>query len=237
MDGGATFAGLLSAGAALVGYKQQKEDDSELVDDEEELERLRKNLGEACISACAAHSAITAAWGQPLSLFKAEGSQLQVQWLKVLEFAQALVEKAAELEDLADVYDAQLHLAITQHRSLRRTPVHVLEGKLDEISLLLTSQIPAVVFAKEANTHGDVTRLQSALAARCHQDSEAEGKSLTASEELPLAILQDRKLLGELWRVGPGRMEVLARAIARRTGRTPMPEGPTEYSSYVADYL
>ena len=55
-------------------------------------------------------------------------------------------------------------------------------------------------------------------------------------EELPLAILQDRQLLGvaplhrnpcftcssdagELWRVGPGRMEVLARAIARRTGR------------------
>ena len=35
-------------------------------------------------------------------------------------------------------------------------------------------------------------------------------------EELPLAILQDRQLLGELWRVGPGRMEVLARAIARR---------------------
>lgn len=40
--------------------------------------------------------------------------------------------------------------------------------------------------------------------------------SLKSMEELPLAILQDRQLLGELWRVGPGRMEVLARAIARR---------------------
>lgn len=60
--------------------------------------------------------------------------------------------------------------------------------------------------------------------------------SLKSMEELPLAILQDRQLLGELWRVGPGRMEVLARAIARRAPASPAKEVP-EYSPYVADYL
>ena len=165
LDGGATFAGLVSAGAALVGYKQHKGDDSELVEDEEELEHLRKNLGESCTSACAAHSAITAAWGQPLSLFRAEGNQLGAPWLEILQTAQALVEKAAELEDLADVYDAQLQLAIAQQRSLRRSPLLLLERKLDELSLVLTSQIPAVVFAKEANTYGDVAMKSHAMAA------------------------------------------------------------------------
>ena len=56
LDGGATFASLLSAGAAVVGYRQQKEDDLELVEDVEEVEQLRKNLSEAATSACAAHA-------------------------------------------------------------------------------------------------------------------------------------------------------------------------------------
>lgn len=51
-----------------------------------------------------------------------------------------------------------------------------------------------------------------------------------------MAILRERQLLGELWRVGPGRMEVLARAIARRADRADEGAVP-EYSSYVADYL
>ena len=154
LDGGATFAGLLSAGAAVVGYKQQKEDDSELVEDEEELEILRKNLNEATTSACAAHTALTVAWGQPLSLFKGDMS-INCNWaIEAVDMAKGLVELAAELEDLADVYDAQLHLAISKHRSLLRWPLRSLEAKLEEMQLVLTAQIPAVVLAKEAMAFG-----------------------------------------------------------------------------------
>ena len=39
MDGGATVAGVLSAAAAVLGYKQQKEDDIELVDQPPDLEQ------------------------------------------------------------------------------------------------------------------------------------------------------------------------------------------------------
>lgn len=132
-----------------MGYRQQKEDDRELVEDEEELERLRLNLSEATTSLCAAHAALTAAWGQPLSLFRREFVKDEGWPLEVVEGARDLVEKAAELEDLADVYDAQLQLAISQHRSLLRTPLRSLETKLDDLSLVLTSQISAVVLAKE----------------------------------------------------------------------------------------
>ena len=44
LDGGATFASLLSAGAAVVGYRQQKEDDLELVEDVEEVEQTMVTL-------------------------------------------------------------------------------------------------------------------------------------------------------------------------------------------------
>ncbi|CAJ1419170.1 unnamed protein product [Effrenium voratum] len=61
------------------------------------------------------------------------------------------------------------------------------------------------------------------------------------ARDFPLAILQERQLLGELWRVGAGRMEVLARVIARRSGQTPPAakegEESPNYSSYVHDYL
>ena len=159
LDGGATFASLLSAGAAVVGYRQQKEDDLELVEDVEEVEQLRKNLSEAATSACAAHAALTAAWGQPLSLFRGPVGMpqvMQVAWaVEAVEVAKELVESAAELEDLADVYDAQLQLAKSHGRSLLRSPLLRLEERLDELSLVLTSQIPAVVLAKEAFTLGD----------------------------------------------------------------------------------
>lgn len=82
--------------------------------------------------------------------------QVQVAWaVEVVEEAKELVESAAELEDLADVYDAQLQLAKSHGRSLLRSPLLRLEERLDELSLVLTSQIPAVVLAKEAFTLGD----------------------------------------------------------------------------------
>lgn len=239
LDGGATFASLLSAGAAVVGYRQQKEDDLELVEDVEEVEQLRKNLSEAATSACAAHAALTAAWGQPLSLFRGPVGmpQVQVAWaVEVLEVAKELVESAAELEDLADVYDAQLQLAKSHGRSLLRSPLLRLEERLDELSLVLTSQIPAVVLAKEAFTLGDTFAVKPVHAMAAMKAATSFSQGSLKSMELPLAILQDRQLLGELWRVGPGRMEVLARAIARRAPASPAKEVP-EYSPYVADYL
>ena len=39
VDGGATVAGIVSAGAAVLGYKQQRQDEVELVDQPDDLEQ------------------------------------------------------------------------------------------------------------------------------------------------------------------------------------------------------
>ena len=73
-----------------------------------------------------------------------------------MEEAKELVESAAELEDLADVYDAPYcSWPNPTVRSLLRSPLLRLEERLDELSLVLTSQIPAVVLAKDAFTLGN----------------------------------------------------------------------------------
>ena len=125
---------------------------------------LRQNLAEAYASLCAAHSAITSAWGQPLSLFRraAPGAEEEAAEaepevaLEVVEGAKRLVERAAALEDLADVYDAQLQLATGAGagagttRCVRRGPVQALEAELEELSLKLSGRIAALLRAKEA---------------------------------------------------------------------------------------
>ncbi|CAJ1351688.1 unnamed protein product [Effrenium voratum] len=210
-----------------------------------EFSLLRKNLAEAYTSLCAAHSAITSAWGQPLSLFKraardaeeeaADEAEPEVA-LEVVEGAKRLVERAAALEDLADVYDAQLQLATgagagaSATRCVRRGPVQALEAELEELSLKLSGRIAALLRAKEAlETNQPLAEVEAFEDAGCDP------------EDFPLAILQERQLLGELWRVGAGRMEVLARVIARRSGQTPPAakegEESPNYSSYVHDYL
>ena len=166
MDGGATLAGAVSAGSMPSwATSSKRRTTASLWRIRRSWNTSRQNLGEAITSTCAAHAAITAAWGQPLSLFMAHGAQGVA--VEALERAKQLVEEAAELEDLADVYDAQLQLAITQQRSLQRTPVRLLESRLDTLSLALTSHVPAVVLAKEAfkqlELEGDTVALQAAL--------------------------------------------------------------------------
>lgn len=233
MDGGATVAGIVSAGAAVLGYKQQRQDEVELVDQPDDLEHLRGNLADAYISACAAHAAVTAAWGQPLSLFKEAGAE--PQWAEAVGLnAKELVDKASELEDLADVYDSQLQLALSNGKSLQRAPLEALTEKLDELAIVLTQQVSALVLAKESLSQGltgDNAKAEEAIVA---------ATQFVLEEPLPIALMRERQLLGELWRTGPGRMDALARAIARRTGREPPEQGVGEepdYSSYVAAYL
>ncbi|CAE7452353.1 D27 [Symbiodinium natans] len=234
MDGGATVAGVLSAAAAVLGYKQQKEDDIELVDQPPDLELLRGNLADAYTSACAAHAAATAAWGEPLSLFRASGDC--PPWAEAVgQSAKDLVDKASELEDLADVYDSQLQLALSDGKSLQRAPLEALVEKLNELTIVLTQQVPALIVARDAMSNG--------LGPRGAQAEEAvqAATQFVLEEPLPIAIMRERQLLGELWRTGPGRMEALARAIARRTGREPpestSPAEEPDYASYVAAYL
>ncbi|CAE8731429.1 unnamed protein product, partial [Polarella glacialis] len=233
LDGGATVAGLVGAGAAALGYEQRRRDDEELAESLEEFQYLRVVLVEAKVCAHAGHRAVTAAWRGPLSLFgqreEAAAAERGVPaWAAAAACAaRGLADEAAELQDLADVYEAQL----------------------ERLSLDLTTQalgVPSVILAREAFDTLDAVQSQSepprhvsralevaSAAAAVRElrhmkerarkqqldqvgdtDSEDRGE-VDDDEELPIAILRDRKLLGELWR-RPS--EALARAVARRSG-------------------
>ncbi|CAE8590955.1 unnamed protein product, partial [Polarella glacialis] len=235
LDGGATVAGLVGAGAAALGYEQRRRDDEELAESLEEFQYLRVVLVEAKVCAHAGHRAVTAAWRGPLSLFgqreEAAAAERGVPaWAAAAACAaRGLADEAAELQDLADVYEAQLMLAARVGRSLRRAPVRQLEAQLERLSLDLTTQVPSVILAREAFDALDAVQSQSepprhvsralevaSAAAAVRElrhmkerarkqqldqvgdtDSEDRGE-VDDDEELPIAILRDRKLLGEL---------------------------------------
>eukprot|EP00933_Yihiella_yeosuensis_P083560 TRINITY_DN97803_c0_g1_i2.p1 TRINITY_DN97803_c0_g1~~TRINITY_DN97803_c0_g1_i2.p1 ORF type:complete len:287 (+),score=75.81 TRINITY_DN97803_c0_g1_i2:72-932(+) len=277
LDGGATVAGIVGAGAAALGYKQCKEDETELTDSEEELRLLLSRLCEAKTSAEAGHHAVTAAWRGPLSLFgKAAEAAANAggvpKWAcSVARSSRELVDEAAELEDLADVYKAQLELAIREKKSLRHSPICRLESLLDSLSNQLTLQVPALILAHEAFAVKSSTALEAFELANLSERSQhlisqalevaaiaiEERKARIIRErdsqeyqlhddredkhqELPVAILQDRGRIGEVWRAvrDTGNPESLMRALARRTEGAEVTEenDPQELSPWVLAY-
>lgn len=160
-DGGATVAGLLSAGAAALGYQQHRRDGEELVTAPEEICHFRQALVGSHGSVERSHSALTAAWGRPLSLFgqreeeEALARGVCPRAVAAVRQAQALVEEAAELGDYADVYESQLELAASgrapgQCCSLLRAPPYELVARLRDLERRLTAHVPRLALARMA---------------------------------------------------------------------------------------
>lgn len=62
--------------------------------------------------------------------------------------ARRLIDEAAELGDLGDVYHTQLELAQKAGRGVLRQPVHELLKKLEHLALRLRQHVPCVEAAK-----------------------------------------------------------------------------------------
>jgi len=257
LDGGTTVAGIVGAGATALGFRQHRRDADELALPEE-LPALRQMLRQAHASVEAGHLAFTAVWQSPLSLFgpkaekAAEDRGVPTWAIAAVCKARRLVEKAAELGDLTDVYEAQLMVAERECKGVQWVPVRALEARLDHHGLQLTTHVPVLIIARDAfdATSGDSTAASSigtgGLPARQTTAQAAAGLAGNMEdnklEELPIAILRDRGALGELWgsvnSVGKAYGEALQRAVARRTGDAEeVPEEPPELSPWVQAYM
>jgi len=154
--GGAYVAPLVGVGAAgLKGFSANKKDYEELIFGVDRC-RLRHNLREAHESVKAGHVALTASWRGPLSLFsnraekEAVGRGVPVWAVLTVRKAQRLVDKASEMGDLADVYDAQFDLARRKGTGVTKDPVFELAERMDSLGQRLTLHVPALVLARQA---------------------------------------------------------------------------------------
>eukprot|EP00928_Gymnodinium_smaydae_P058123 TRINITY_DN41342_c0_g1_i1.p1 TRINITY_DN41342_c0_g1~~TRINITY_DN41342_c0_g1_i1.p1 ORF type:complete len:266 (+),score=37.55 TRINITY_DN41342_c0_g1_i1:75-872(+) len=257
LDGGATVAGSAIAGAAALGYKRHQRDDRELAN-EDELHQLRQALEGAHASVSAGHTALTAAWRSPLSLFREQDETNAVRVgvplaaIAAVRKAQRLVDKASEFEDLAEVYDMQLKIAEDDWRCVVRAPVLALICYLESLSVDITRHVQAVILARDAfdapGAEGACSELPPTECADQVVDSSAHLASSqdyddaglkSESDELPISILRGRSRLGELWgaasAAGISYGEALGRALARRGEPSEPP--PAELSSYALAYM
>lgn len=254
IDGGATVTTLVGAGAAALGYKQRRTDDDQFVGSEEELCSLRSNLRQAQNSLDAGHGALTAAWRGPLSLFGSRDESAAIErgvpkWATSVALgARGLVDEAAGLGDLADVYEAQLRLAeqgdSQSNRGVLRDPVLDLSERIEDLAQRSTEAVPAVVLSRDAFDSGDQVRASEYVWRFLESPSPIARKRV----ELPLGILQDRGVLGEFWRsaenASQSYSEALVRLAERHRQQLNMEEGTREraaedsdYSSYVYSYM
>lgn len=219
--------------AAALGYRQHQQDNEELVGFED-LPQLREVLRKVQESVDSGHSSLTTVWGTPLSLFsKADETSAEEQGVPAwavasIRMGQRLVDEAAELRDMTDVYEAQLLVAEREDnkgRGVLRSPVLTLIGCLEELAPRFAAQVSCLILARDAfdrpaDAPGDDPTVRfhsSALPAEWYKD-------------LPIKILRGRGRLGELWAVG----EALNRVLARH-GETAS-ESP-ELSPWVLSYL
>eukprot|EP00927_Polykrikos_kofoidii_P066989 TRINITY_DN62539_c0_g1_i1.p1 TRINITY_DN62539_c0_g1~~TRINITY_DN62539_c0_g1_i1.p1 ORF type:complete len:272 (+),score=44.11 TRINITY_DN62539_c0_g1_i1:59-817(+) len=243
VDGGATVTGLVSAGAAALGYGQRNRDAKELAC-EDELPNLRRCLLEAHASTEAGHRALTASWRDPLSLC---GAQQETSardrgvpdWaIEAVTFARRLVDDAAELVDLADVYNAQILFAEKEGakgKGLMREPVLELICRLENLECQLTAHVSRIIQAREAFDSETPSRVEEPLAQSLKESLHPVVQG--PAREMPIGILRDRGRLGEVYgsivSVGQAFGDPLKRALARR-GETY--EEPAELSSYCEAY-
>lgn len=163
------------------------------------------------------HKALTAVWHAPLSLFGACDATAAAArgvpfWAvaSVLK-AQRLVDGAAELGDLTDVYEAQFLVAMKEEKGLLRAPVQLLIEKLGDLGLQLSAHVAVLAIAREA--FDAVAEGRGCAVAADFAPLSGEGDSAGASlmdpqtgasseeqrEQLPIAILRYRGRLGKIW--------------------------------------
>mmetsp|Transcript_127188 Transcript_127188/g.231099 ORF Transcript_127188/g.231099 Transcript_127188/m.231099 type:complete len:266 (-) Transcript_127188:153-950(-) len=200
-------------GEALVGSK--------------ELKQFVRLLQQQHESVAASHRALTAAWQGPLSLFGATAEARAVEqgvppWaVAAVHTAQDLVDEAAELGDLTDVYNVQLVMAVREGHGLLRAPLQGLIEYLDDLSMRLTAHVPAMILARMAFDKQEGVKADGAQqvpAALKHTGLMAEPHEREALRvrrellqlhrealqvprkdlQLPLAILKEKSQFGEI---------------------------------------
>mmetsp|Transcript_42018 Transcript_42018/g.116000 ORF Transcript_42018/g.116000 Transcript_42018/m.116000 type:complete len:349 (-) Transcript_42018:27-1073(-) len=189
----------------------------------EEVSTLSLTLQQLHGSVRAGHSAITAAWRGPVSLFGATadtaaiGSGVAAWAVSAVGTAQLLAIEAAELCDFADVYMAQVELASREaaesegslnhsRRGLLRTPLVSLIERLESLSRRLAAHVPRL---KAARAAFDAPSASSP--APSQEACVTSGVAVPSPEEaghgcaeLPITILCDRAAVsyrkGDVWR-------------------------------------
>jgi len=214
LDGGTTLATIATAAFGALGYKQKEQDTRDLADPQE-LEELLAALQKAHAGVSASHgtrdAASAAARGVP-------------DWaVACVRKGRGLVGKAAELEDLADVYEAQIGIAVgegARGKGLLRAPPRLLVERLGDLAEGLVVHVPYMELARGAfdNPADAAPGVGSAEAMKPQEV--VSSFQLAADQDdpklLPIAILRNRGRLGELWHL---QGEKLGKLFASRSGR------------------
>mmetsp|Transcript_70919 Transcript_70919/g.207812 ORF Transcript_70919/g.207812 Transcript_70919/m.207812 type:complete len:381 (-) Transcript_70919:203-1345(-) len=241
LDGGTTVAGLATAALGALGYKQRQRDSRELAD-VEELGELLTAVQKAHDRVVAGHGASTDAWRGPLSLFgapdaaRAAAGGVPAWAVGCVQKGRALVDRAAQLEDLADVYVVQLGIAIQEGRGgkgLLRAPPRLLVQRLCDLDRSLHVHVPYLQVARAAfdapadqGPQGETPEEATSSFHLCTDEDDAH--------LLPIAILRNRGRLGELWRLQGQKMGNL---FAARSGSDAAADAvlPPEVQSKLTD--
>lgn len=201
--GAAKVAGAAGVGAALAKITNldgiAKSHFSDVCDAQDLIEKLRS----AHLAVDTGHREATAIWGLPLSLFDERSvDPAAPAWAvgTVLK-AQGLVDEAAELGDLTDLYKAQIFTAERERRSFLHAPVYKLIDKLDDLGLRLNAHLPCLSAARRAfdapaEAARDVDPLPSVKSPARSNFATAESRDpVVGGVDLPVSILETRGAL------------------------------------------
>lgn len=156
-------------------------------------EQLCRSLQRSQQKLDAEHQVATATWGAPLSLFSESAQQRATEsgvhdWaiLTVMK-ARRLVEEAAGLGDLTEVYKAQILTAQREKRKVLREPLLRHLERLDGLAEELQAHQPYLRAAKDA-----FSRPKADAKAETGLPSSPSVKNPTHEKESPVVILQPR---------------------------------------------
>lgn len=194
--GAAKAAGAAGAGAALVKLGNDLESVARSsYSNADDGQDLREQLRSAHHGVDIGHREATTIWRSPLSLFDDKSVDADVPlWAvrSVLE-AQALVEEAAELGDLTDVYEAQIVTAENERRLFLHAPVCKLINRLDDLRLRLNTHLPCLAAARKAFDAPTEAVRESPLGPPMEAALEPKSTDdIVVTVDLPLAILETK---------------------------------------------
>mmetsp|Transcript_110698 Transcript_110698/g.196093 ORF Transcript_110698/g.196093 Transcript_110698/m.196093 type:complete len:248 (-) Transcript_110698:302-1045(-) len=170
-----------------------------------ELEQFIRLLQHHHKSMDVSHRALTAAWQEPVSLFsraaeaRAREHGVPPWAVAVVRTAQGLVDKASELGDVTDVYEAQLVLAVREGRALLRAPLHEAIQCLKDLSIRLAAHVPATISARIAFDEKEGAESGGAQKVLKHPSVDRPRRCpplRDEEEQLPLAILEEKSESG-----------------------------------------
>lgn len=173
------------------------------------------------------HRALTATWRGPLSLFDeraeraAAGKGVPAWAIATASKARRLVDESSCLEDLTNVYEAQIVTAKKEGRELRRDPLSDLLERLDRLAARLQTQRPYLQAAREAFDSANRAAAAGTVLAPSSQPApggglEGPGAGHAAEEEpeAPPVVIIRPTGFRDLWRgFSKGSKEYMVKAL------------------------